>query len=116
MKPLSFKTYTFGCRVNQAETIQIENDLISAGFQPVKANQLTDIVIINSCVVTQKAEKEVRQLTRRLKRENPNCFLVLCGCAVNYWQINNFPKLSVDLCLKNEQKEKIAQILKAINH
>lgn len=111
MKNITFKTFTFGCRVNQAETAKIENDLIMAGLQLVKENQLSDIVIINTCVVTQKAEKEVRQLARRIKRENPDCFLVLCGCAVNYWQKIGFPELPVNQWVKNEKKERLADLI-----
>lgn len=116
MKPLTFKTYTFGCRVNQAETIGIEENLQKAEFKPTTGDKPPDIVIVNTCVVTKKAEKEVKQLARRARRENPNCFLILCGCGVNFWQRTGFPNLPVDLWIKNEQKEKLAQILKKINH
>ena len=111
MKAQTFKTYTFGCRVNQAETSEIEKSLQKAGFQLVKNNQSANLVIINTCVVTQKAEKEVRQLARRVKRENSNCFLALCGCAVNFWQKKGFPKLLVDLYVKNEEKEKLIDLI-----
>ncbi|MBL7158935.1 MiaB/RimO family radical SAM methylthiotransferase [Candidatus Microgenomates bacterium] len=111
MKPLTFKTYTFGCRVNQAETSEIEKDLHKAGFQPVKDNQLADLIIINTCVVTQKAEKEIRQLARKIKRENPQTFLILCGCAVDFWQRKGFPKLLVDLYVKNKEKEKLIDLI-----
>lgn len=123
MRILTFKTFTFGCRVNQAESIKIEEDLQKAGFKPAGHRQSPDVTIINSCVVTQKAEKEVRQLVHRLRRENSESFFVVCGCAVNFWQKVRFPKLPValrqqkrakrvSLWIKNEEKEKIAQILK----
>lgn len=111
MKKLTFKTYTFGCRVNQAETAQIEKDLLKAGVERAQNKRAADIVIIDSCVVTQKAEKEVRQLARRVKRENPQSFLVLCGCGVNLWQRTKFPKLPVDLWIKNEDKERLADLI-----
>ena len=116
MKRLIFKAYTFGCRVNQAETSEIEKNLQKAGFQPAKDNQSADLVIINTCVVTQKAEKEVRQLARRVKRENPNSFLVLCGCSVNFWQKRGFHKLSVDLWIDNQEKPNIIKILRKNFH
>ena len=111
MKSFTFKTYTFGCRVNQAETSEIERELQKKGLLPVKDNQLANIVIVNTCAVTQKAEKEVRQLTRRVKRENPKCFLVLCGCVIDFWQKKGFPKLPVDLWITNKEKPKIAEVL-----
>jgi len=112
MKSIVFKTHTFGCRVNQAETSEIEKNLQKEGFRPILDNEPSDIVIINTCVVTQKAEKEVRQLARRVRRENPQCFLILCGCAVDFWQKTDFPKLPVDLWITNKEKPRIAEILK----
>ena len=109
---LTFKILTFGCRVNQVESIEIGKSLQKVGFKPATTKASPDIVIINTCVVTQKAEKEVRQLTRRVRRENPKSFLVLLGCGVNFWQKVGFPKLPVNLWLQNEEKEKIAQVLK----
>jgi len=108
----TFRTYTFGCRVNQAETIEIERSLQKVGFQPVKDGESPDIFIINTCVVTQKAERQVRQLLRKIKRENVHSFLVLCGCAVNFWQRFASPKPPQVLFIKNEDKRKISQILK----
>lgn len=80
--------------------------------------QKPDLIIINSCCVTKKAEKEVKQMIRRIKRENPKVFLVVAGCFIN--NIENQKANSknskmtrlIDLIVKNEEKNKIGELLK----
>lgn len=103
---------TFGCRVNQAETIQIEKDLQDQGFLPVLKNQKPDLAIINSCVVTQKAEKEVQQMARSLRRRYPRIFLVVAGCGPAYWKLAKKDFRTADFLINNRQKGKIGRLLK----
>jgi threonylcarbamoyladenosine tRNA methylthiotransferase MtaB len=74
----TFSIITFGCRVNQAESRYIAESLCQKGWK-YQGNR-RDLVIINSCAVTHKAEKEVKQFARRVKRENPNVKLIITGC------------------------------------
>ncbi|MEK7079033.1 MAG: hypothetical protein AAB929_03090, partial [Patescibacteria group bacterium] len=64
-----FDSFSFGCRVNEAEKMVIDQQMIRAGF--LHDSQSPNVYIINSCAVTAKAEREARQLILRLKRENP---------------------------------------------
>ncbi len=78
-KPKTFNIYTFGCRLNQAESQALESMLVSQGLKSEPIDK-ADLVVINSCAVTAKAEKEARQLIKRVKRENSRAEVWLAGC------------------------------------
>jgi threonylcarbamoyladenosine tRNA methylthiotransferase MtaB len=106
----TFYCYSFGCRVNQAEKQVIDREMQASGFS-LKKN-LPDILIINTCAVTRKAEREAKQLIFRLKRENPGCQVVVTGCSATYWKNNNLlGLLPVDLVIDNLNKEFLVKIL-----
>ncbi|MGB9911348.1 MAG: tRNA (N(6)-L-threonylcarbamoyladenosine(37)-C(2))-methylthiotransferase MtaB [Microgenomates group bacterium] len=109
---IKFATYSLGCRTNQVELEEIQKKLANLGFLPVQLNQSPEIIIFNTCVVTQKAEKETRNMIRQLKRKNPQAFLVVLGCAVTAHQkkLINLPQ--ADLFLGNQEKDKLISVLK----
>lgn len=72
--------YTFGCRLNQAETDSYQEELSKRGFVIVDKKPF-DIAVINSCSVTHKADREARQAIRKLKRLQPKAKIILTGCA-----------------------------------
>ncbi|MDD3679591.1 MAG: tRNA (N(6)-L-threonylcarbamoyladenosine(37)-C(2))-methylthiotransferase MtaB [Candidatus Shapirobacteria bacterium] len=115
MKQITFSTKTLGCRVNQAETDQLTNKLITLGYQPIQDKQLPDIIIINTCVVTQKGERESAKTIRHLKRKFPSSFFIITGCAANLWlntQQQNKNQLPSDsLFITNEKKHTIPKII-----
>lgn len=78
----SFFIYTFGCRLNQAESADITRQFLDLGWIKAESFKKAKLVMVNSCTVTAKADSEVRRMLRRIKRENPACFLVLIGCGV----------------------------------
>lgn len=106
----TFYTYSFGCRVNQAEKVIIDREMQNNGFNLKTVNP--DISIINTCAVTHKAEREAKQLIYGLKRENPNGYIIVTGCSATYWKKNNLLKnLPVDLVVDNVNKEFLVKIL-----
>ncbi|EKE13812.1 MAG: 2-methylthioadenine synthetase [uncultured bacterium] len=110
MKNKSFYTYSFGCRVNQAEKEVIDREMQNQGFS-LKSTS-SDISIINTCAVTHKAEREAKQLIYKLKRDNPNGQIVVTGCSATYWNKNNLLKnLPIDLVVDNISKEFLVKIL-----
>ncbi len=78
MKQIKF--YTLGCKVNQYETEVLANNFVAEGFAVTEEEENADIFIVNSCTVTSEGDRKVRQLLRKIKRNNPNGILVLTGC------------------------------------
>jgi len=77
-KKISF--YTFGCRLNQSETASIQNSLHHGGYDVVGFDQPSDIVVINTCTVTEGGDADTRHLVHKVNRQNPNARIALVGC------------------------------------
>jgi len=75
-----FKITTLGCKVNQAESEAIAQDLLSSKWLTARDPQEADICIVNTCAVTQKAAMQSRQAVRRAIRANPNAQIMVTGC------------------------------------
>ena len=76
---MKYSIVTFGCRVNQADSLRLEEDL-RAGGAVETASRDADLVIVNTCSVTASADQGARQTIRRIARENPNAEIVATGC------------------------------------
>ncbi len=74
--------YTLGCKVNQYETEAMREAFENLGFNTVDDNEDFDIIIINSCTVTQMSDRKTRQAVHRFKKQSPNAVIVLTGCMV----------------------------------
>ncbi|MBW7887994.1 MAG: tRNA (N(6)-L-threonylcarbamoyladenosine(37)-C(2))-methylthiotransferase MtaB [Bacteroidetes bacterium] len=72
--------YTLGCKLNYAETASLERQFQDRGFDIVPFQDQTDVCIINTCAVTERAEREARQIVRRALRTSPNAYVVVLGC------------------------------------
>ena len=75
----TYSVLTFGCRVNQADSLRIEEDLRRRGVLPASPSE-ADIVIVNTCSVTATADQGARQTIRRIARDNPAARIVVTGC------------------------------------
>lgn len=71
---------TLGCKVNQYETNAMAEQFIKEGYEIKKFNEIADIYIINTCTVTNMADRKSRQMLRRVKELNPSALVVACGC------------------------------------
>jgi len=76
---MKFTIVTFGCRVNQADSLRLEEDLRAAGGAP-SAAETADLVVVNTCSVTSSADQAARQTIRRIARLNPSARIVATGC------------------------------------
>ncbi|HEY0283771.1 MAG TPA: tRNA (N(6)-L-threonylcarbamoyladenosine(37)-C(2))-methylthiotransferase MtaB [Vicinamibacterales bacterium] len=76
---MKYSIVTFGCRVNQADSFQLEEQLIGAGGT-ASSTQDADLVVVNTCSVTASADQGARQIVRKIARENPRARIVVTGC------------------------------------
>jgi threonylcarbamoyladenosine tRNA methylthiotransferase MtaB len=72
--------YTLGCKLNFSETSTISRQFEDAGYAKVGFDDTPDIYVINTCSVTENADKKCRQLVRRAKKVNPNAYVIIIGC------------------------------------
>lgn len=103
--------YTLGCKLNFAETSTIGKTLEAHGIRKVRSGEKADICVINTCSVTELADKKCRQTIRRIARQHPQAFIVVTGCYAQLKpdEIAHIP--DVDLILGAEQKLDILQYL-----
>lgn len=78
---MKYSIVTFGCRVNQADSLHLEEQLRARGAEPSNTAE-ADVVIVNTCSVTATADQGARQTIRRIARENPSARIVATGCYV----------------------------------
>ena len=76
---MKYSVITFGCRVNQADSLGFEEELRAAGAESV-SSQTADVVIVNTCSVTATSDQGARQTIRRVARDNPSARIVVTGC------------------------------------
>ena len=72
--------HTLGCKLNFSETSTISRDFVQHGFEKVDYREKADIYVINTCSVTENADKEARKLIRQAKRRNPDSSVAIIGC------------------------------------
>lgn len=72
--------YTLGCKLNFAETTTIGRSLLAQGIRTARPGEVADICVINTCSVTEQADRRCRAMIRKARREHPNAFVVVTGC------------------------------------
>ena len=108
---LRFAIHTLGCKVNSYESDRIAGCLIDAGFEPVDFEDKADIYIVNTCSVTNIADRKSRQILHRAKKMNPDAVIVAAGCYVQSREQDEILSDGVDVLIGNEDKDRIAGIL-----
>lgn len=106
--------YTLGCKLNFAETSAIGKMLQEAGVQPVRKGEKADICVINTCSVTEVADKKCRQAIHRMVKEHPGAFVVVMGCYAQLKPEQVASIEGVDLVLGAEQKGDLMNYLGAL--
>ena len=108
--------HTLGCKLNFSETSTIARDFLNRGFKRVSFKDSADIYILNTCSVTENADKEARKLIRRSKKKNPLSKLAIIGC---YAQLkpDEISKIDgVDLVLGSEEKFNLFDHISTLNN
>lgn len=101
---------TLGCKVNTYDSDSLETQFREKGYQVVKDPKNADISILNTCSVTENADKEARYLLRRFKRENPEALIVATGCYAQTDSQKLLDMNDVDLVFPNEVKDRVASV------
>lgn len=106
--------HTLGCKLNFSETSTLSRMLENEGFEKTAFENLADVYVINTCSVTDNADKECRQLVRRIQRKSPESLVVITGCYAQLKpkEIASIP--GVDLVLGAAEKFNIAHHLKEL--
>ena len=107
--------HTLGCKLNFSETATISRDFIRHGFEKVDYRDKADFYVLNTCSVTDNADKEARKLIRQAKRRNPDSSVAVIGC---YAQLkpNEISEIDgVDIVLGAEEKFNLLDHLDAID-
>jgi len=107
-----FASFSFGCRVNTAETEEITKKLIYSGY--IYDGERPDFYLINSCAVTQKAERETKQFIYQIQKKFPRTKIILTGCAATKWNINKKKIPSVYIIINNREKKDILNIINSL--
>ncbi|PIQ08283.1 MAG: tRNA (N(6)-L-threonylcarbamoyladenosine(37)-C(2))-methylthiotransferase MtaB [Ignavibacteriales bacterium CG18_big_fil_WC_8_21_14_2_50_31_20] len=103
--------HTLGCKLNFAETSTIGSQFVEKGFSVVDFNADADVYVINTCTVTDNADKECRQIVRRALRTNPNAYIIVTGCYAQL-QHEEISKIDgVDAILGSNEKFNIFSII-----
>ena len=97
--------HTLGCKVNAYETEAMEELLQTAGYDIVPFTEQADVYVVNTCSVTNMAERKSRQMLHRAKKLNPEAVVVATGCYVQVSEEEARAYAAVDLVLGNKQPQ-----------
>lgn len=111
LKGKSVAATTLGCKVNQAETDSMLDMLSAAGADIVDFEEKADIYIVNTCSVTNIADKKSRQMLHRAKKRNPESIVIAAGCYVQSAKELLEQDESVDIVISNNKKKDITDIV-----
>ena len=105
---------TIGCRLNQAETALLQDGFRRRGFNPVDYGQDTDVLVLNSCTVTEGAEADCRRLVRQTLRKSPQAFVAVTGCYAQTGLALLRQIEGIDLIVGNQFKMQLPDLLPPI--
>lgn len=107
MKPTVY-VKTLGCKVNTYDTHALENQFKELGYQLVDSPEAASVSVLNTCSVTENADKEARYLLRKFRRENPDAVVVATGCYAQTDSQRLVEMDEVDLVFPNQAKDQLA--------
>jgi len=105
--------YTFGCRLNQAETAIISQTFRQKGFEVVNFKEPADVVVVNTCTVTENGDADTRRLVNRITRINPGAKIALLGCQAQVQREQLLQLPNVYWIIGNARKMDFAELLQA---
>src|SRR5438445_10756895 len=108
----TFAVATLGCKVNQADSEAISEQMSAAGFAQRDFSEIADVYIVNTCTVTHLGDRSSRQMISQARRRHPDALLVVTGCyaEMNPQAVAALP--GVDLVVGNSGKETLVDAIK----
>lgn len=103
--------HNLGCKVNVYETEAMQHLLEEAGYEIVPFTQKADVYVINTCSVTNMADRKSRQMLHKAKKNNPDSIVVAAGCYVQTSEKEVLNDLSVDIVIGNDRKHDLVRLL-----
>src|SRR6266581_9333189 len=108
----TFAVATLGCKVNQADSETISEQMSAAGFVQRDFSEIVDVYIVNTCTVTHLGDRSSRQMISQARRRHPDALLVVTGCyaELNPQVVSALP--GVNLVIGNSGKESLVDVIK----
>lgn len=110
-KKMRAALHNLGCKVNAYETEAMQELLMDAGYEIVGFDEWADVYIINTCSVTNMADRKSRQMLHRAKKMNPESVVVAAGCYVQTSRQQVLEEASVDIVIGNNQKNQLVELI-----
>ena len=122
-KKNSISFYTLGCRLNQSETAVVQRTFEADGYKIVDITEPADVVVINTCTVTENGDSDTRRLINRVNRLNPNTRIALIGCQAQIqkerltslpnvrWVVGNAEKINFLSIFQREESPEIPRVI-----
>ncbi len=109
---MKFSVITFGCKVNSYESEYMKEQLIKNGYVWEEDYTKAGIVIVNTCSVTNTADNKSKKMIRAVKRENPKCILMVCGCTAENKR-EELNDLDIDILIGNKEKSRVVDLIES---
>ncbi|NBV83401.1 tRNA (N(6)-L-threonylcarbamoyladenosine(37)-C(2))-methylthiotransferase MtaB [bacterium] len=109
MTKISF--YNQGCRLNQSETATLEQTFLSGGHAVVPLTDAPDVVVVNTCTVTENGDVDTRRLVSKIVRDNPDCKIALIGCQAQILKDQLLKLPNVQWVIGNAQKMNLMDLM-----
>lgn len=103
--------HNLGCKVNAYETEAMQQMLEDAGYEIVPFSEKADVYIINTCSVTNMADRKSRQMLHRARKLNPDAIIVAAGCYVQTKEAEAAEDAAIDILLGNNRKDRLVEVL-----
>src|SRR5579864_5216678 len=107
---MKYSIITFGCRVNQADSLGFEEALLAGGAEATSPDR-ADLVVVNTCSVTATSDQGARQAIRRVARDNPSARIVVTGCYATRRPDEVAALPHVDRVVLNDDKPRLVPLL-----
>ena len=108
--------HNLGCKVNAYETEAMQQLLEKAGYEIVPFSEYADVYVVNTCSVTNIADRKSRQMLHRAKKINPNAIVVATGCYVQTKELEVLNDTAVDIVMGNNRKHELISLIEEKSH